>query len=262
MNNESISYKLEVFEGPLDLLLKLISRNKLNIYDIPIALIFDQYMEYIEEMKSLDMEIAGEFITMAAELMLIKSRMLLPKQKDSEEEDPRKSLVQALIDYQRAKEASYYLGERYGIYSGRMIKEQDEIGIDKSFVADQDSAYLIEAFERILNRQTLLKNSKTDIPQKNLNEILTKSYIPVHVKLFSIRNYLRENGKSSFATIISLCESRSELIASFLAVLQMIKTQRINIVSWDEDGIPVFELNDSEDGEEIYEDFTESEVSR
>ncbi|MBQ7499604.1 MAG: segregation/condensation protein A, partial [Clostridia bacterium] len=86
---EQLSFKLEVYEGPLDLLLALISKNKIDIYDIPIAVILDQYLEYLEEMRRLDMDIAGEFITMAAELMLIKSKMMLPKSVLENEEDPR-----------------------------------------------------------------------------------------------------------------------------------------------------------------------------
>ena len=101
---ENPSYKLEVFEGPLDLLLRLIEKNKVQITDIPIALIFEQYMEYIDEMKRMDMEVAGEFIVMASELMLIKSRMLLPKPES--DEDPRAKLAEALAEYSRMKAAA------------------------------------------------------------------------------------------------------------------------------------------------------------
>ena len=96
--SEALSFKLEVFEGPLDLLLKLIAKNKVDIYDIPISLIFDQYMEYIEQAREMDMELAGEFINMAVQLMLIKSRMLLPKPANSDavEEDPREELTALL----------------------------------------------------------------------------------------------------------------------------------------------------------------------
>ena len=93
---EELKFRLDAFEGPLDLLLSLITKQKIDIYDIPIALIFDQYMEYIEEARMLDMEVAGEFITMAAELMLIKSRMLLPKVQSGDKEDPRAALAAAI----------------------------------------------------------------------------------------------------------------------------------------------------------------------
>ena len=119
-------YHLEVFEGPLDLLLKLIARNKVDIMDIPIALILEQYMEYVSELEKTDSEVAGEFIAMAAELMLIKSKLLLPGANDPSAPDPRAQLVGALMDYKKAKEAAVELNTLYQIYSGRMAKESEE----------------------------------------------------------------------------------------------------------------------------------------
>ena len=98
---EQLSFKLDVFEGPLDLLLHLISKNKVNIYDIPINEITNQYLEAIDEMKKLDLEVSSEFIVMAAQLIYIKSKMLLPAQNDDEEEDPRADLASRLIEYKR-----------------------------------------------------------------------------------------------------------------------------------------------------------------
>ena len=110
---DELTFRLDSFEGPLDLLLKLITKNKVDILDIPIALILDQYMEYVEEMRKLDMDTAGEFVAMASELMLIKSRMLLPKAKtDGGEEDPRRDLAAALIEYKRMKEAASLISEQ------------------------------------------------------------------------------------------------------------------------------------------------------
>ena len=124
--SESLNFKLEIFEGPLDLLLSLISKNKVDIYDIPISLILDQYLENLEMMRKMDMDVAGEFITMASELMLIKSRMLLPKSPLEEDVDPRERLAQALIEYKRAKEAAVMLNENYLKYAGRIAKSMDE----------------------------------------------------------------------------------------------------------------------------------------
>ena len=109
---DTLTYKLEQFEGPLDLLLSLIQKNKVSITDIPIALICDQYVEYIARAQELDMELASEFIVMASELMLIKSRMLLPKTEE-ESEDPRATLTDALLRYQQAKEAAQKLSPMY-----------------------------------------------------------------------------------------------------------------------------------------------------
>ena len=123
---EEITYKLEKFEGPLDLLLNLIHKNKVQIEDIPIALICDQYVEYIARAQSLDMELAVEFLNMASELMLIKSRMLLPREVP-EEEDPRARLAEAIARLEAARKAAAKLGDRYKIYGGRMAKDTDEI---------------------------------------------------------------------------------------------------------------------------------------
>ena len=133
---EAITYRLDQFEGPLDLLLTLIQKNKMNIEDIPISIICDQYLEYLREAQSMDMEVAGEFIVMASELMLIKSRMLLPRVEDGEA-DPRADLADALRRYQQAKEAAKKMAELFKVYSGRMVKDTDEISIDTSYVADQ-----------------------------------------------------------------------------------------------------------------------------
>ena len=108
----AIPVKLEVFEGPLDLLLHLIEKNKIDIYDIPIVEITDQYLEYIQLMQEFDLEVASEFITMAAQLMYIKSKMLLPVYDDEPEEDPRAGLVEALLEYQRIKSAGTVLNSR------------------------------------------------------------------------------------------------------------------------------------------------------
>ena len=146
---EALTYRLEAFEGPLDLLLSLIQKNKVEISDIPISLICDQYMAYITEAERLDMDLASEFIVMASELMLIKSRMLLPKVEE-EEEDPRANLAETLLKYQQAKAAAAMLGKAYPIFSGRMVKDTDEISVDKTFVADQSVTSLCLAVRRII----------------------------------------------------------------------------------------------------------------
>ena len=145
---EQLVFKMEVFEGPLDLLLSLIAKHKMDIRDIQIAIIFDQYMEYVEEMKRMDMEIAGEFITMASELMYIKSRMLLPKQ----EEDPREELVRVLMEYKTAKEIASWLSEREDDFSGRFEKDTDEIKPDRGVLEEMDAQILTRALEKLLLR--------------------------------------------------------------------------------------------------------------
>ena len=148
---ESVTYKLEQFdfEGPLELLLALIQKNKVNITDIPIALICDQYLAYIAAAQDLNMELAGEFIVMASELVRIKSKMLLPRPQE-EEKDPRMDLQEALQRYQQAKEAAQIMAERYSIYRGRMVKDTDEVTVDTTYVADQQVTSLCLAVRRII----------------------------------------------------------------------------------------------------------------
>lgn len=227
MESEALNFHLEVFDGPLDLLLSLITKNKVNIYDIPISLIFSQYMEYIEQLQQMDMDIAGEFLEMASRLMLIKSRMLLPRNTEKEE-DPRKPLVDALVEYRKAKEAAALLGSRYPIYSGRYVKEPDEVGIDRSYTCEHDSMLLIRAFQRIFIRQQQYAESHTDVPRQTLATILTKKITPVPEKVFTLLRFLRKKGETSFDELLLATNSdRSELITSFLALLQLIRTGRL-----------------------------------
>ena len=144
---EELNLKIERYEGPLDLLLALIAKNKLNIFDIPIAEIAEQYMAHIEAMRSLNMEVTSEFIYYAAELMLIKSRMLLPRE---EEEDPRRNLVDALLEYRRARAAAELLRERGELYYDRFTKAPDEI--EAAYERPHAVSLLAEAFERIRAR--------------------------------------------------------------------------------------------------------------
>lgn len=237
MENNELSFHLEIFDGPLDLLLSLITKNKLNIYDIPITLIFTQYMEYIETLQRMDMNVAGEFLEMASRLMLIKSRMLLPRvNENNEEDDPRKPLVDALVEYRRAKEAAGLLSPLYSRYSGRMIKEPDEVGIDRSFTSDHDATLLIKAFERIFIRQQQEAEAHTDVPRQTLATILTKRIVPVPEKVFTILRYLWKHGETPFEPLILATNSdRSELIASFLALLQLVRSGRM-VIREDEEG--------------------------
>jgi len=262
MEETKLQYKLEVFEGPLDLLLSLIAKNEIDIYDIPIALIFDQYMAYIKKMQTLDMDIASEFIVMASELMLIKSRMLLPQPTvDGVEVDPREELVRSLLEYQRAKEEAAYLGERYQRFFGRFTKETDEVGIDKTYVADQQSAYLLEALERILKRIRLDENMKNDDAAKTLKHIITQRPSSVGERTGVILKTLREKREQSFMEIMITCRSRSEIIATFMAILALISSQRI-VALYDENDerydptIRITDLGDSDDGdtESAYEE--------
>ena len=230
-----LSFHLEVYDGPLDLLLGLITKNKLDIYDIPIALILDQYLEYLDRMRAMDMEIAGEFIVMAADLMLIKSRMLLPKPEleKEDEEDPRAALTRALLEYKRAKEASAYLSDQYAIYAGRIAKEPEVLDTRSDLPDHIDISLLQRAMQR-----ALIKNSRLPELAKEselaIKRLLAAKIVPVSAKIITVMRYLYKNGKSNFEDILLTAKTRSELIAIFSATLELLKVQRVTMEN-DED---------------------------
>ena len=227
----ALTYKIEQFEGPLDLLLSLIAKNKVNIEDIPISLICDQYIEYIKEAERLDMELASEFTLMASELMLIKSKMLLPRAPE-DTEDPRAVLTDALIRYQEAKAAAMQFAPLYAYYSGRLSKDTDEVSIDKSFVADQDPMSLCAAVRRIIaNTNADVRNSV-----QVFSPMLKKPVVPVEVKIVGILKHLEnQNGSATLDELLSDSVSLPDMIAIFIGVLELVKVRRLLISESDED---------------------------
>ncbi|MBQ7779986.1 MAG: segregation/condensation protein A [Clostridia bacterium] len=227
MSNE-LSFHLEIYDGPLDLLLGLITKNKVDIYDIPIAMILDQYLEYLDMMREMDMEIAGEFIVMAADLMLIKSRMLLPKPQieGEEEEDPRAVLARALIEYKRAKEASVYLQDQYSIYAGRIAKEPEVLDTRSDLPEHIDIDLLSRAMQRALIKNSRLPELARE-SEKAIRRLLAAKVVHVSAKIIAVMKYLRQNGRSNFEDILLTAKSRSELIAIFSATLELLKVQRV-----------------------------------
>ena len=192
---ETVQFHLEAFDGPLDLLLQLIHKNKVSIYDIPIAEILEQYMEVLRQMQSADMDVAGDFIAMAAQLMLIKSRMLLPKEQEEEEEDPRAELVEQPLERKRKFEGILPL-EKLEVASRRMF-ERVERALPPS----------TEAFQGIVGRER----------------------VPVHTKITSILLAFRKKSTLRFQSLFFRAQSRSDIVATFLAVLELSKTRRVMI---------------------------------
>ena len=243
---KELNFKLEIFEGPLDLLLSLISKNKVDIYDIPISLILEQYLAYLEEMRKMDMEIAGDFIAMAAELMLIKSKMLLPKNPLEEEEDPRARLADALAEYKRAKEAAVLLSESFDLYGGRIAKQMDEKPFEAiPELSEQDAKLLEEAFSRLLARVKQAKHTMQS-PEKTLETLLKTRVTPIPERIVGIMRYLYKIQRASFDDVMMQCTTRSDIIASFSALLELLKARRVIICKDDGDEI-ILELNRSKD---------------
>lgn len=222
---EALTYKLEQFEGPLDLLLTLIDKNKVSIADIPISIICDQYMEYITEAKNLDMEIAAEFIVMASELMLIKSKMLLPKPEKEEEEDPRAALADALLRYKQAKEAALKMAPLYAMYSGRMIKDTDEITVDKTYVTEQEAETLFLAMSRLISTTNMMEKAE----KTHFTPLIQKPIVSVELKIIDILEHLSKKKHATLRELLSGAESKADLIAYFIGVLELIKTRKILI---------------------------------
>lgn len=233
-----LSFKLEVYEGPLDLLLSLIAKNKVDIYDIPIALILEQYLEYLDRMRAMDMEIAGEFIVMAADLMLIKSRMLLPKPEvpGEEEEDPRAKLARALIEYKRAKEAAVFLSEQYSHFAGRIAKEPEVLDTRSDLPEHIDIDLLTKAMQRALTKNSRLPELAKE-SERAIRRLLAAKVVPVSAKIFTVMRYLRKYGASSFEDILLTARSRSELIAIFAATLELLKVQRVTMESTEDEQV-------------------------
>ena len=221
---ESITYRLDSFEGPLDLLLTLIDKNKVSIADIPIALICDQYMEYIREAQHLDMEVAAEFIVMASELMLIKSKLLLPRPEE-EEDDPRAALADALLRYKQAKEAAQKMAPLYALYSGRMIKDTDEISPDRKFVADQEAVDLYAAIKRIIALNSAMEQAE----KTHFTPLIQKPVVSVELKIIGILERMSKKPASTLGELLAGAESRADLVAAFIGILELVKVRRVLI---------------------------------
>ena len=224
MENNVITFRLDAFEGPLDLLLTLINKNKVSITDIPIAMILEQYMEYLHEAERMDLDIASDFIVIAAELMYIKSKMLLPREKE-DDEDPRKVLVDALLLYQQAKENAEELKPLYSTYSGRMAKDNDEIPPEKGFPLGLDPALLTKAIRVIAAR---FRNSEPEA-QILVDPLIKTKIVSVRKMISIVRELLSERKEASLFYLLKDSESKSELIARFMGILEMVKLQEIFI---------------------------------
>ena len=231
----AIPVKLQVFEGPLDLLLHLIDINKIDIYDIPIVEITEQYMEYIRQMGRQDMNVMSEFLLMAATLLDIKSRMLLPKEvnEEGEEEDPRAELVEKLLEYKMYKYMSYELRDRellaaVHFYRDKRLPEeveQYEPPVDyAALIGDNTLQTLGDIFQQILKRQ----RDKVD-PVRSTFGTIEKDEIDMDGRMLYVRAYLREHRRVDFRSLLEKQGSREEVIVTFLVVLELMKMGEITI---------------------------------
>ncbi len=219
-----MNLKIEQYEGPLDLLLALITKHKIDIFDIPIHEIAQQYNEYLDAMQKMDMELAGEFLVMAAELMLIKSRMLLPR--DESAEDPRKPLVDALLEHRRAQLAAELLKDRAALYYDRFSKPADE-QTDPTYHREHAVALLNEAFARMAARMELEKLQKEEV--KLFRDLKEERYYTVEEKLDELYARLKASPSVAFDSLFCSVHSRGEIVAIFLAVLEAVRFGQVDL---------------------------------
>lgn len=230
-----IPVKLEVFEGPLDLLLHLIDKNKIDIYDIPIVEITNQYMEYIRNMQREDLNIMSEFLVMAATLLDIKCRMLLPKEvnEEGEEEDPRQELVEQLLQYKMYKYIAYELKDReldsdMILYKGTTIPEEvkeyvEPVDLDK-LLGDLTLQKLGAIFQEVMKRQT----DKIDPVRSKFGKI-EKEEVTLTDKFTYIHGYMKDHQKFSFRQLLEKQHTKMHIVVTFLAILEMMKLGEINV---------------------------------
>lgn len=220
--------KLDVFEGPLDLLLYLIKKNDIDISDIPITEITEQYMEYIDMMKLLDLDMVGDFLVMAATLMQIKSRMLLPPdpiEEEEIEEDPRDELVRRLQEYKRFKNVADALKEketRRKDFFARTVDEEEK----KRLVNDAKETFIEASLFDLINA---LSDALNKAPEEILHEIVTEEFT-VEQKIHDILHCLLKESEVSLTDLFKTSRSKSEMVVIFLAILELIRLQEIKAV--------------------------------
>ncbi len=225
---EIVNLKVEQYEGPLDLLLALISKHKIDIFDIPIAEICDQYIAYLDAMRKMDMEVTSEFVVMAAELMLIKSKMLLPRNEDAE--DPRATLVDALLEHQRAKAAAEFLRMQSAGHFDTFTKPASEP--EKTDYSRGHAVELLtEAFSRIADRVAARKIDG----EPELFKRIEERYYSVEEKTAAIMSYLEQKKVCNFEDLFIRVHSRSEAVAVFMALLELVRDGLIDVEGRGED---------------------------
>jgi len=226
-----IAYKLEVFEGPLDLLLHLIEKNEIDIYNIPISEITDQYMQYLQTMQELELEVTSEFLVMAATLLSIKSRMLLPKPPvvdaegfaEEEEADPRMELVQKLLEYRKYKDIAEHLREKEIDRSLIYMREADDLAeyAGKVLVNPLEGIHLSDlamAFQRVLQRSA----------RRHRVARIHRDTISVKERMVQLVDLLAENGgQMLFSRLVDDAADREMIIVTFLALLELVKMRRV-----------------------------------
>ncbi len=248
-----LKVKLESFEGPLDLLLFLIKKNEIDIYDIPIAVITQQYLEYLEMMKNLNLDVAGEFLLMAATLLHIKSKMLLPTPEEEtegekEEEDPRAELMRRLLEYQRFKEAARELTK--GPMLDREVFLRNFFGEESLESGEEEIGGEASLFELLEAMKKVLQG----LPPEEFEEISIE-HLNIKDKILQIMEQLWEVESLAFSELFTSSSSRREVVITFLALLELLRLRMIRVYQAESFGtIRIFSPVEREEGRKTLEE--------
>ena len=230
MPEHRIEYRLEIFEGPLELLLHLIEKHKIDIFDIPISSILEQYLDYIHIMESFDLYIASEFIDMVAKLLYIKSKLLLPREEN--EPDPREELVKILLDYSEIKRIAEYLSERFEVYKNRYEKPEENIAYEEEGASMPGQIMDPAALYAILMEIASRKGDNLPPSIESIKVLTNKKTVTLAEKIISIVRRLYVNESLDFLGLMKSGGEnrvRDEIVATFAAILELLRTNRIEI---------------------------------
>ena len=234
--DEKLEFKINQFEGPLDLLLHLIDKNKFNIFDIPIVEITEQYLDYLNRMQEENLDVMSEFLVMAATLISIKAKMLLPREEkeEEEEEDPRAELVRRLLEYKMYKYMSYELKDRLSV-SGKVLYKDPTIPEEvakyeqpvdlEELVGDLTLTRLNTIFQGLMRRQT----EKIDPIRSKFGQI-EREEVSLDEKMMDLRTYAQEHATFRFSELMREQKGKIQMIVTFLAVLELMKTGELTVV--------------------------------
>lgn len=218
---DKLQYKLENFEGPLDLLLALVAKNKIDIYDIPIAELLEQYMEQIDRMRDADLDVASEFLEMAARLVLIKTASLLPRQED--EEDPRLELTGLLLEYAQCKQAADLLRERAAFNT--VTRPAEELPADLLYKRLHDPRELGQALRAAWGKGRSLLPPKPE----SFSALVSARIVSVASQTVFVLRTLWKRGSMAYQALFAQKTDRSARVALFLAVLELVKSRRVRV---------------------------------
>ena len=228
LETKKYAIKIDNFEGPLDLLCHLIDKNKMNIYEINLSEITDQYIEYLKEQESLNLEIASEFLVMASTLLFLKSKKLLPKQEEEEEEITEEELIRRIIEYKKFKEISKVLKENYNIYSNRYFKSQEQIELPKrKLQKDYNSKLIPQIYKNIVE----INNEKVNQNAKNIEKIAITDNYTVASKVKEMFKILVKQKSFIFNKMFSIKKhNKQEVVTAFSGLLELSRRSKVETI--------------------------------